>query len=243
MKSKDLVSLVADTSKTAYCSASDFAVNTAGFLVFTSPLYAVIEKLGYGMTDNESIDLRTGAAILAVFGAAHVYQKGRDLTNRVIDYKLKKKNDTFNDDSRSIKKRDFWYSTAFGAVFNAAILTYSAFNNQETFKWSNSLIALGIGTALSGPSGVIGAYGIDLMRDLTDLRKRDNKKLVEKGLPEKVSRSPKFIRNFTKKSKLVIATVTIAASLMGMTALYKTVPDNFPGVKGCIEQGYEYMTK
>ena len=71
---------------------------------------------------------------------------------------------------------------------------------------------------------------------------KDNEKLEQHGKPKRESRLPKFVQNLGKKTKLAVASTAVAASLLATSALYETIPDTFPGVKGYIEQGYEYIT-
>lgn len=197
----------------------DWAVNTAGFLILSNPIASAIERWGYGMTNEESIDARIWASIISI-AAGEGFELGRHYFNKGIDRLTKP-------EERCQKTRDFFYSGLFSVAFTAGLYTFIGAKLEDIV--TGSLVAPLIGA----PMGITTGYSIDASRELTGLDEYD------KADVKKKKRLPEKIRNLSKKTKLGIFGLAIAGSIAVMSGIYSLTPDSFKGIKGCIK---DYVT-
>jgi hypothetical protein len=203
--------------------STNWVVNTAGFLVYTNPLYSILENPVLGQSDMDSKDTRISASVMAATVLAPAFKLGLDLSNRGLDFIFNRNKDP--DFKRLQKIRDFSYSTLFGLGFSYLLYGgYTPFSSQN-YTGEEILLGTAFGGLISGPMGLVGTYGIQTMRELTGLSTDPMRPSV---LPESYKRRSRTFR-------LGVAGTLLAASIAWMSNIYNATPEGFKGVKGYVE--------
>jgi hypothetical protein len=169
-------------------------VNSTAILAVTTPVYAGLETLISGMTNEASINARTLAAATIYGGLGFVIAKGREIYQGILDID--------KTSERLIRSHDRKYAF----LFNIA--------SSPFFYWlagSKNLKEIAIGSVGAGLVGYVTGdkmgYAMDAYKDLVGI--------------EKSERLPIVVSKLNKKNKLLLAASLTALSLGTTYGIYQ----------------------
>jgi len=177
-------------------------VDSTALLTFSNPIFSVMETIVSGMSDAESIKSRESIAGLTYLGLGYLYGKGRDLSRKIF-----KINDQTKEKIQYV--HDAVYSAAFNAALSPLIYHFLAGVDDPRKIALGTMSTIGYSLLLGAPMG----YSVDVLRDLTGLKKCERKSYQQ------------IIQNKSSKTKKFIAAGLIAASIAAMAAVYSLTPD------------------
>lgn len=180
-------------------------VDSTAMLAVATPVFAGLETLVLGMSNEVSSHARLLTAGLGYVGFGYAITKGRDVYRKAV-----------NVNDKSKKRTQLIHDTVYGALFNLVIgppfyLLAGARDLTEII--GGTLIGMGYGLV----SGSLMGYSIDTYRDLTGIKESQ--------------RLPSFIKKKSSKFKLGVAAMITAASIALTSGIYAIVPEKKQAVQ------------
>lgn len=192
-------------------------VDSTSGVVSTTPIFAGLETIVLGMSNEVSINARLLATGLSYIGFGSLIAKGRDIYRKRLNI-----NDKTKERTQQI------HDSLYGGLLN--LLTTPLFYYASGARNLKEIIGgtlMGIGFGLAA-GGLIG-YIIDMGRDLTGIKES--------------ARVSEYIRNKNPRFKLSLAAAITAASIALTGAIYKLNSDNHAVNKQKAEQHENFKIK
>ena len=188
--------------KFTYLNIKSYVIENTGLLLASTPIGALNDMV-FGVSISKSLESKLKVIGGAYLGLGFIYVKGRDFSRKM--FKM-------NKEGVSEKKKfahDAIYNVCWSVPFSLAIYLSSGVD-FETAK--NVTISANIISFFSGP---ITGYTIDMFRDFAGFKKSDRK-------------IPLVLKNTSKKTKKVLATGMLAASILLTAGVYTVKHNYFP---------------
>ncbi|MEK6829702.1 MAG: hypothetical protein AABY15_06290 [Nanoarchaeota archaeon] len=184
---KELIQKAKDNLKTHF-------VGSTALLAASTPIFAVVETMGLGMSNEVSLNARLLAAGLTYGGLGFLAVKGRDSYRKFLKITDKTK-----------ERTQQIHDSVYGGLWNLAIAPpfYYAAGVRDIEQIAGGT-AIGILFGLT--SGGLMGYAIDTYRDLTGIKES--------------ARVPESIRNKSSKFKLGLAAAITATSIALTAGVY-----------------------
>ncbi len=190
-------------------------VDSTALLVATTPIFAGLENITLGMTDEVSMNARLLAAGTTYAGFGFLAAKGRDLYRKLF-------NITDKTPEGRQQVNDCLYIGLCNIIFSPPLYYFSGAHDIKQII-GGTIIGVGVGL-LSG--GLMG-YSIDAYRDLTGIKES--------------SRVPECVRKRSKKFKIGLAALITAASIGLTGSIYSITPDKVQESSNQKEEKIVYM--
>ena len=188
-------------------------VDSTAILASTNPLFAGLETMLLGMSDEVSLNARLLATGLTYGGFGFLISKGRDLYRKLMNV---------NENTKESTQK--FHDALYMGLFQLGIAP--AFYYVAGARDLNQIIGGTLtATAFGLSSGALVGYAIDSYRNLTGIKESP--------------RIPETIKNKSSKFKLVLAAAITAASIVLNAGVYQLTPDKkqeTPKVKNNIEK-------
>ncbi|MEK6932542.1 MAG: hypothetical protein AABW56_01980 [Nanoarchaeota archaeon] len=175
------------------------AIDSTAMLVASTPIFAGLENVVLGMSDEVSTNARLLATTLTYGGFGFLISKSRDFYRKTLK---------ITDQTKERKQQI--HDSIYGGLFNLIIAP--GFYYTSGVRDLNEILG---GTAISIlfglTSGGLMGYSIDMFRDLTGIKES--------------ARVPRYIKNKSSNFKLGLATAITAASIALTAGIYKITSD------------------
>lgn len=174
-------------------------IDSTAMLVASTPIFAGLENIVLGMSDEVSTNARLLATGLTYGGFGFLLSKSRDIYRKFLK---------ITDQTKERKQQIS--DSIYGGLWNLFIAPpfYYASGARDL---SEIVGGTAIGILFGLTSGGLVGYAIDMYRDLTGIKES--------------ARVPIYIRNKSSKFKLGLATAITASAIALTTGVYKITPD------------------
>ena len=176
-----------------------YFVDSTAVNAVCNPIFAGLETMVVGMSDDLSLNARLLGTGLTYMGLGTLISKGRDAYRKLV-----KVNENTREGLQQL--HDSIYMGLFLLGFEP--LFYYASGARTIKEIVGGTVA---GTLFGLASGGLIGYGMDTFRDLTGIKES--------------ARVPKYIRNKSFRFKLGLAATITAASIALTAGIYKITPD------------------